>query len=213
MARYGRDYEDRNWLERTGDRVSHRFGGSDYGRDYGGYGAWQPNRGRDMLGRDRGYRAGGLGGGWQADGFGPGYGHDYDDMDRGRYGSRGYGQGRGMSGGGMGGDMYGGEHSNRGMGDRMRGGSDYGADYDRGGYGGRGGYGDRGMYRGQGMRGGQSPSSLDDVYMHMTEEDARDWGPYGRRGERWASGGGASRPGRYFLGNGVGRAGEYEPLW
>ena len=31
-----------------------------------------------MAGRDRGYRVGGMGGGWQADGFGRGYGHDYD---------------------------------------------------------------------------------------------------------------------------------------
>jgi hypothetical protein len=85
MARYGRDFEHRNWLARAGDAVERWFGGrDDYDRDFrGGAGM---DRGRfDEEGRFG--RQGGMGdAGWH--GARGGYDRDYGGMDyRGGYGS------------------------------------------------------------------------------------------------------------------------------
>src|SRR3712207_4308818 len=114
MRGYGRDYDDRNWIERAGETVRGWFGGGrDYDRDYGD---------RDMGGRDwsRGDWGTGMRGGtydrgernwgdrdswgetresWAGGGWG-------NDVDYGRGGSRGYTGGGGTYGGHQGG--YGG---------------------------------------------------------------------------------------------------------
>ncbi|HEV7589619.1 MAG TPA: hypothetical protein VGO40_16000 [Longimicrobium sp.] len=229
MRGYGRDYDDRNWLDRPEDTVRGWFGGGrDYDRDYGWSGGDRDmsNRGDWSRGPDRarpgeGYRTNNWNNqhaGWDTvNRAGSYYGMDYQDRDRQGYRAGGsdydrdFGRGwsrdrspgasRGMGGGSMGG---------RGMGGRGMGGRGMTS----------GGMPDRGMSD-RGMRGG----GQGDVWMTEAEHggygdrpgtawgDYNPGGGYGGGGRFRNSTSGGVQPGRYFRGYGNGSTGGsgYEP--
>lgn len=217
MRGYGRDYDDRNWLDRAEDTVRGWFGGGrEYDRDYGWSGAHRDptNRGDWSRGPDRarpgeGYRTNSWNNqhaNWDTvNRAGSYYGMDYDRQDRDVYRGSGYDR-----------DFERGWDRDRMQGDRPRG---------MGGRGmpGRGWMGGRGMSGGmpdRGMRGGPR-----DRWMTEAEQGGygagpgTSWGDYSRGGGY--GGGGAFRssnaggvqPGRYFTGYGNGATGGsgYEP--
>ena len=212
MRGYGRDYDDRNWLDRAEDTVRGWFGGGrDYDRDYGWSGSdrdttyrgdW--SRGPDRARPGEGYRTNNWNNqhaNWDTvDRAGSYYGMDYQDRQVYRAGSgydRDFDRGRDRMQGGserwmgglMGGSMRGRGTTGRGMQDRpMRGGGQrdtwMGGEY--------GGYGDRpGTGWGDYSRGGG----------------------YGGGGAFRSSNAGGVQPGRYFTGYGNGSTGGsgYEP--
>jgi len=221
MRGYGRDYDDRNWLDRAEDTVRGWFGGGrDYDRDYGWRGGdrdlqsrgdW--SRGPDRARPGEGYRTNNWNNqhsNWDTvnrAGSYSYYGMDYDRQDRDAYrAGAGYDRDFGrdwdrdrMQGGGM----------PRGMGDPMRGRGMSGGGPMRG----------RGMPD-RGMRGGQR-----DPWMTEAEEGGygarpgTSWGDYGRGGGYGGGGrfrnstAGGVQPGRYFRGYGNGSTGGsgYEP--
>ena len=226
MRGYGRDYNDRNWIDRAGETVRGWFGGGrDYDRDYGpgDLREWQHGRGMQGGGMQGGYTGGGQmqGGGmggyrtnnwsntrssydnvYRAGGY---YNADYDNA--GGRGSWNAGQGgydRDMGGGGSwqpvrpGNSGYGGGMNRGGMqGDRMQG---------------RGGMQGGGMQGRGGMQGG--PWTQPD---YGGSGAGSDWGDYNQGGYggglfRNSSSGGVE-PGRYFRGYGNGSTGGngYEP--
>lgn len=153
MARYGRDYEHRNWLDRAGDAVERWFGGGrgDYDRDFRGRG--NMDRGRFEHDEGIGGRGYGMVDRWNASRGG--YDREYGGSDyRGGYGSgyRGGEMGRGGMDRGFGGGM------DRGMSGGMQGGMGRG-------YG--GGMGGRGSWQG-------------DSYRSTNRDMDRDWGAGGR---------------------------------
>jgi hypothetical protein len=203
MRGYGRDYEDRNFLERAGNTVRRWFGGSDYDRDFGRDRDWDRggmNRGYSGRSWSRGYdrdfgNQGGLGGGWR--------GRDWDeDRDLGNRGWSGRGMGGGYNGRGMGMDR-----------DLDRGGLDRGGMMSRGGM-------NRGWSGGMPRMGGGSRGFTGDQGMWgRGYGDSRDvgneWGDYNRSGYggdafRSTNAGGVE-PGRHFRGYGHGSRHHYEP--
>lgn len=224
MRGYGRDYEDRNWLDRAGETVRGWFGGAhDYDRDYGWGGSDRDSslrgdwsRGPDRVPQGGGYRTNNWNNqhaSWDTvDRAGSYYGADYQDR------SGGYGAGMGGSGYDRDfgrdwdrGRMMGG--SQRGMGGRVEGrwvaggnGMDRGMS---GGGMGRGGM--SGGMRGSGQREGWTGGEYGGGY------GAGGWGDYsggGYGGDRFRnSTSGGVAPGRYFRGYGNGSTGGsgYEP--
>lgn len=228
MRGYGRDYDDRNWLDRAEDTVRGWFGGGrDYDRDYGWSGGDRDlqNRGDWSRGPDRahpgeGYRTNNWNNqhaNWDTvDRAGSYYGMDYDrqgpDRQVYRAGGSGYDRDFGrdwdrdrMQGGtsrGMGGGSMGG----RGMTGGSMGG---------GWMGGRGTSG--GGTQDRGMRGGQRESWPGSDY-GGGYAGGSGWGDYNRGGygvgDRFRnSTAGGVQPGRYFRGYGNGSTGGsgYEP--
>ena len=222
MRGYGRDFEDRNWLDRAGETVRGWFGGgNDYDRDYGWGGTHRDSsmrgdwsRGPDRAPQGGGYRTNNWNNqhsNWDTvNRAGSYYGMDYEDRSTGYRG-------------GMGGSGY----------DR-----DFGHDWDRGrmqgGTGGRvegrwiagDGNSGTGMNRGMTGRGGMDRGGMRGSGQHdgWTGSEygggsygAGSWGDYnggGYGGDRFrnSTSGGVS-PGRYFrgYGNGSTSGSGYEP--
>ena len=206
MRGYGRDYDDRNWIDRAEDTVRGWFGGGrDYDRDYGWSGGGRDlshrgdwSRGPDRVRPGEGYRTNNWNNqhaNWDSvDRAGSYYGADYD------------------------------RHVYR------AGGSGYDRDFDRdrdwdrprmqgGMQRGMGGSMGRGM-TGGGMRGGQREGWMGREYGGGYGADTgTGWGDYSRGGgyggsDRWRnSTSGGVQPGRYFRGYGNGSTGGsgYEP--
>ena len=223
MRGYGRDYDDRTWIDRAGETVRGWFGGGrDYDRDYGWSGSdrdmasrgdW--SRGPDRARPGEGYRTNNWNNqhtNWDTvDRAGSYYGMDYQDrQDRQVYRAGGTGYDRDF------GHDYGRDYGDR---DRMQGGSQRWMGGLMGGSmrprGTGGGMPDRPM-RGTGQRDTRMGSEYGGGYGAGT---GGGWGDYGRGGGY--GGGGAFRssnaggvqPGRYFTGYGNGSTGGsgYEP--
>jgi hypothetical protein len=212
MRGYGRDYEDRGWLDRAEDTVRGWFGGGrGYDRDYGWSGSdrdrgeW--SRGPERVRPGEGYHTNNWNNqhaNWDTvDRAGSYYGTDYQDrQDRQVYraGGSGYDRDFGrerdrgrMQGGGM----------QRGMGGPMMGGRGMTS----------GGMPERGMRgTGQGWMGREYGGGYG-------ADTGTGWGDYSRGGgyggsDRWRnSTSGGVQPGRYFRGYGNGSTGGsgYEP--
>ncbi|HEX5725468.1 MAG TPA: hypothetical protein VFX98_08375 [Longimicrobiaceae bacterium] len=202
MHRYGHDYDDdRNFLERAGERVREWFGRDrDYDRDYGfrgqgmdrdpGMSRWGGRGWNEPEGRwSGGYR--GTGGYGRTEWGGGGYG-GYDRDFGGREWSGGY------RGGGM-------EHGRGGGWEHERGSGRDREEWNRGRM--RGG-----MTMGGGMRGGMQGGGRG----MPADRDLHDYGSslggdvnYGTERYRSASGGGVPCGG-YFRGYGVGTRHDYD---
>jgi hypothetical protein len=214
MRGYGRDYDNRNWIDRAGETVRGWFGGGhDYDRDYG-WGA--ADRDTSMRGDwSRGPDRAPQGGEYRTNNWnnqhanwdtvsraGSYYGMDYQDR------SGGYGAGMGDTGY----DRDFGRDWDRG---RMQGGTGRveGRWVAGGGNGMNRGGMDRGM-RGSGQREGWTGSEYGGGYA-----GGSGWGDYNRGGgygggDRFRnSTSGGVQPGRYFRGYGNGSTGGsgYEP--
>src|SRR3954453_9051513 len=210
MRGYGRDYDDRNWIDRAEDTVRGWFGGGrDYDRDYGWSGSdrdrgdW--SRGPDRVRPGEGYRTNNWNNqhaNWDTvDRAGSYYGMDYQDRQTYRGGGSGYDRDFGrerdrgrMQGGGM----------QRGMGGSMMGGRGMT----------NGGMPERGM-RGTGQGQGWTGSEYGGGY---GADNGTGWGDYSRGGGYGGGGvpnppSGGVQPGRYFRGYGNGSTGGsgYEP--
>jgi hypothetical protein len=218
MRGYGRDYDDRNWLDRAEDTVRGWFGGGrDYDRDYGwsGGGRDLSNRGDWSRGPDRarpgeGYRTNNWNNqhaNWDTvDRAGSYYGMDYDRQDR--------GERHVYRAGGSGYDRDFGRDWDR---DRMQGGTSRGM--------GGGQMGGRGMTGGgmqdRGMRGGGQRDTwmMEAEHGGYGDRPGTSWGDYSRGGGYGGGGrfrnstSGGVEPGRYFRGYGNGSTGGsgYEP--
>jgi hypothetical protein len=226
MRGYGRDYDNRNWVDRAEDTVRGWFGGGrDYDRDYGWSGSdrdtyrgdW--SRGPDRARPGEGYRTNNWNNqhaNWDTvDRAGSYYGMDYQDRQVYRAAGDGYDRGTGYDRG-AGYDRDFGRDRMQGGGHRWMEGLMGGSMEPRGGT-------DRGM-TGGGMDRGMYGRGMPDRPMRGTGRDT--WtgteygGGYGASpGSFGASPGGYGRGGtyggggRYFRGYGVGGTGGsgYEP--